>query len=48
MVGRRIKPRENISGAVLLIYDHLSHSDKIRKALDSFQLSTTEGQIIPI
>jgi len=48
MVGWRIKPRENISGAALLIYDHLSHSDKIRKVLDSFQLSTTKGQIIPI
>lgn len=48
MVGLRIKPRKNISGATLLIYDHLRLSDKIRKLLDAFQLSTTKGQIIPI
>lgn len=48
LVGWRIKPRENTSGAALLIYDHLSLSDMIREVLDSFQLSTTKGQIIPI
>lgn len=30
-----------------MIYDHANHFDKMRRILDSFQVNSTKGQIIP-